>query len=95
MNYGEFKRHLGKAGLSINEFSSLIEVGASSVSNYAKKNAVPTQYAVIAVLLGDIADRNVDFRELLKRFGLDMRSFPASPNISHINDFRKRPGVES
>lgn len=96
MEYSEFRRHLGKAGLTINEFASLIEVRASSVSNYSKKNAVPRQYAAIAVLLGDAADRKVDFRELLNRFGLPIHDQTvATSKIAHLDQFRKRPGGDA
>ena len=93
MNYAEFRRHLGKAGLTINEFSALMEVRPSSISNYAKKPLVPRQYAVIAVLLGDAADRGVDFRELLTRFGITLRARPSSSRIANLDEFRKRPNL--
>lgn len=96
MNYEEFRRHLGKAGLTVNEFSSLISVRASSVSNYAKKGTVPLRYAVIAVLLGDAADRHVDFRDLLARFGLPTRGAQrVNGKVAHLNEFRKRPSGTS
>lgn len=90
MDYIEFRRHLGKAGLTINEFSSLIEVRASSVSNYAKKSQVPRPYAVMAVLLGDAADRGIDFRDLLKRFGVPFRRQKISGGkIADLDTFRQ------
>jgi hypothetical protein len=92
VNYRDFRRHLGKADLNINEFASLIEVQARSVSNYCKKGTVPRTYAVIAVLLGEAADRGVDFRELLARFGLQVRRGKPDSKVTHLDDFRKRPG---
>ena len=70
MTYNEFKRHLGKAGLTVNEFAALLHLQPSSVSNYAKKIAVPQTHALIAVALGDAADRGVDFRKTFARYGL-------------------------
>lgn len=70
MNYKEFRRHLGKAGMSINEFAALINVRPNSISNYAKKNSVPEEYAVIAVLTGEASDCGIDFRAALARFGI-------------------------
>ena len=70
VTYSEFKRHLGKAGLTVNEFAALLHLQPSSVSNYAKKTSVPQAYAVIAVSLGDAADRGVDFRETFARYSL-------------------------
>lgn len=93
MNYTEFKRHIGKAGLSINEFAALIKVKPSSVSNYAKKTAIPEKYAVIAVLLGDAADRGINFRDLFARFNIDglEKAHSKLRVISHIDQYREKP----
>ena len=88
MDYHEFRRHLGKAGLTVNEFAGLIGVTPTAVSNYSKKGCVPTRHAVIAVLLGDAADRAVNFRELLARFGIkDQRNVGT---LSNIDVYRAR-----
>ena len=76
MDYNEFRRHLGKAGLTINEFAGYLDVQPSSVSNHGKKPAVPVAYAVLAVLLGDAADRGIDFKAVLARFGVHSNAFP-------------------
>lgn len=70
MTYAEFKRHLGKAGISIGEFASLLGVRPSSISNYSKKDFVPLPYALSAVLLGDAADRSIDPIAVLARYGV-------------------------
>lgn len=70
MEYPEFRRHVGKANLTINEFAGYLDVQPSSVSNYARKGRVPPAYAALAVLMGDAADRGVDFRAVLVRFGV-------------------------
>jgi len=96
MEYTEFRRHVGKAGLTINEFSSLIDVRASSVSNYARKHSVPKQYAIIAVLLGDAADRGQNFRDLLIRFGLPIGAKTSTgKKVARLDEFRKRPALKS
>lgn len=87
MTYEEFRRHLGKAGLSINAFASLIEVTPSAVSNYAQKERVPSHYAALAVLLGDAADNNVDFRALLARFGIALKDGDRR-KVARIDDYR-------
>ena len=87
MEYSEFKRHLGKAALSVNEFASLIDVQPSSISNYAKKPAVPSTYAALAVILGDMRDRGLDFREVLTRFGIHIAS---NNRIAVLEDYRRR-----
>lgn len=91
MEYTEFRRHLGKAALTVNEFAALIGVNPSSVSNYARKRAVPRTYAALAILLGDFADRRVDFREILNRFGLPIRTAgTVRGKVTQIDEFRKQ-----
>ena len=90
MDYSEFKRHLGKAGLSVNEFSSLIQVRPSSISNYAKKSSVPHTYAVAAVLLGDAVDRGINVRDVLSRYGIQLQLPKIGSRVTNIDDFRKR-----
>lgn len=89
MDYTEFKRHLGKGGLSLTQFASLVDVSPTAVTNYASKGSVPRHYAVLAVLLGDAADNGSDFRAVLSRFGLHI-SKPGLGNVRHIGEF-KRP----
>ena len=62
MEYTEFKRHLGKAGLTVAEFASLTGKRSPSISNYAVTNDVPSHVALIAVLMGEMADHGIDFR---------------------------------
>lgn len=70
MNYAEFRRHLGKAGLTVNAFAGYMGVTPTSVSNHARRGQVPRSYAVLAVLMGDAADRGVDFSAVLRRFAI-------------------------
>lgn len=70
MNYEEFKRHLGKAGLSLREFAALMGLNSNSISNYATMESVPSHHAVAVVLMGELADNKLDFRTVLKRMGL-------------------------
>jgi hypothetical protein len=70
LDYAEFRRHLGKAGLTVNVFATYLKVKPSSVSNYASQGEVPRNYALLAVLMGDAADRGVDFAAVLRRFDI-------------------------
>ena len=70
MQYDEFKRRLGKAGLSIKEFAALIGVSCNTVSNYAAKGVVPSHLAIEATLMSEMAERNVDFRQPLSALQL-------------------------
>lgn len=89
MGYDEFRRHLGKAGITVGEFAQLIDVQPSSVSNYAQKSSVPQTYAVIAVMLGDAADRKIDFRSLLRHFDVAKTTSKQPRRVARIDDYRK------
>lgn len=94
MDYIEFRRHLGKAGLTVNEFAVLLGIKPSSVSNYSARPPVPLKFALLAVLLGDMVDRGINFREVLGRYGISA-SFRGATHekISQLDEFRakKRP----
>lgn len=70
MTYIEFQRHVGKAGLTVKAFADLIKMNRVSLSNCAKRDAVPSHLAVIAALMGEMADNGVDFREVLSRIDI-------------------------
>lgn len=70
MTYQEFQRQLGKAGLSVKEFSSLVGMTPNSVTNYARRESVPTHLAVISKLMGEMAEHGVDFRSPLSGLGV-------------------------
>lgn len=91
MDYREFRRHLGKADLTINEFSDYLNIRPSSVSNYASRGRVPPAYAALAVLMGDAADHGVDYRAVLARFGIRSRRLPK--NVHALDEARDRAQV--
>lgn len=70
MIYSEFRRHLGKAGITINDFAAYLCVRPSSVSNYAKTGVVPRTYAMLVVLMGEAVDRGVPVSDVLARYGI-------------------------
>lgn len=69
MSYEEFQRHIGKAGLNMEKFARLMDMHPASVRN-KRVRGVPHHLAVIAVLIGELAEIGVDYQELLKRNGL-------------------------
>lgn len=71
MNYDEFRRQLGKAGLTAKDFAELVKLNRNSVTNYAKVGKVPSHLAVIAALLGEMAERKIDFRDVLSRIEIE------------------------
>lgn len=68
--YSEFRHHLRKAGITINDFAAYICVRPSSVSNYAKTGEVPRTYAMLAVLMGEAVARGVPVADTLARYGI-------------------------
>jgi hypothetical protein len=70
MIYDEFQRQVGKAGLTLKEFASLLRMNRTSLSNLAKKHEVPAHLAVIATLMGEMADNGIDFRRALSRIDI-------------------------
>jgi 23S rRNA maturation-related 3'-5' exoribonuclease YhaM len=81
MNYKEFRRQLGKAGLSGKEFASLVKINPNSLANYSKKGKVPSHWAIIASLMGEMAEHNIDFKSSL--LSLDLN--PNLPRGININ----------
>lgn len=67
MTYKEFQRQLGKAGLSVKEFSELIGMNRNSITNYARQEIVPSHLAIIVSLMGEMADQGIDFRPVVAR----------------------------
>ena len=70
MDYDEFKRQVGKAGLTLKAFAALLDVKPASLSNYAKKGTVPRRLAIVAVLMAELADNHVDIKLSLSRAGI-------------------------
>lgn len=71
MTYEEFRRQLGKAGLTVKGFAALIKQTPNSITNHAKQGEVPPHLAVIAALMGDMAEGGLDFRTTLTRIQFD------------------------
>lgn len=65
MTYEEFSRQLGKAGLTVREFAELIKMHPNSITNCRKKGDVPSHLAVTVALMGELAERHVNFRDVL------------------------------
>jgi len=81
MTYDEFLRQIGKAGLTIRQFAELTKMNRISLSNNKKKGHVPSHLAVISVLLGEMAERKIDFHAALS--GIDI--IPKKPRGAGMN----------
>lgn len=71
MVYEEFQRQVYKAGLTLAEFADLTKMNRISLSNRRKKGDVPSHWAVTAVLIAEMAERKIDFHEILSRIEIE------------------------
>ncbi len=71
MTYDEFRRQLGKAAISIREFAELLRMSPNTVSNKAQQGRVPDHMAVIAALIAEMAERQIDYRSIIGKLDLD------------------------
>lgn len=71
MTYDEFQRQVYKAGLSLLEFAEMTKMNRISLSNQKKKGVVPSHWAVTAVLIAEMAERKIDFREILSKIEIE------------------------
>ena len=86
MTYDQFKRHLGKAGLTIKEFAELVKMHPAAVANYGTSGHVSKWLAVSATLMGEMAEHGIDFRAVLARIDIS----PAAPRGPTCEAFGRR-----
>lgn len=87
MNYEEFRRQLGKAGLTVCAFAEMVNMNKVSLSNYKNKN-VPSHLAIIAMLLGAMADGQTDFRNVLSNADI-ARKKPRGAGFEKCSDVKE------
>lgn len=78
MTYEEFRRQLGKAGLTSKQFADLVKLNCNSVTNYATHGEVPAHWAIVAVLLGEMAERKIDFKSILEAIDISPKKVRGS-----------------
>ena len=81
MTYEEFKRQLGRAGLKTREFADLMKLNPNSITNYSKREDVPSHLAVIAALMAEMAQQGLDIRSTISRIQIQ----PNKPRGGGIN----------
>jgi len=86
MDYAEFKRNLCKAGLSIKDFANLAKINPNSLTNYAQKGYIPNHWAIIAALLSEMAEHDIDFLQVFSKIDLA----PNKPRGNDSNHFRQK-----
>lgn len=65
MPYKEFCRHVAKAGFSLKDFGDLVGLRQASLSNMRPKG-VPNHWALVATLMGELAEVDVDVRAVVR-----------------------------
>jgi plasmid maintenance system antidote protein VapI len=71
MNYEELIRNIGKAGLDIKEFAELIKANPNSITNLKSKKKIPKNIGIIAVLLGEMKEAKLPFKDFLNSLDLE------------------------
>ncbi|AUQ27471.1 DNA-binding protein [Dickeya zeae] len=72
MTYDDFSRYLGKAGITVREFAFLLKKHPNSVTNNAQKKHVPNELGIIAALIGEMAENNLEFKSIIE--GLELKN---------------------
>ena len=73
MLYADFLSELERAGLTVREFASLVQMHPNSVSNYASSGEVPTHLAVIAALISELHKHGVGHQAVFGRLHLSAK----------------------
>lgn len=71
MNYEELTRNIAKAGLDIKEFAELIKANPNSITNLKSKEKMPKNIAIVAVLLGEMKEAKLPFKDYLNSLDLE------------------------
>jgi len=56
-----------QAGLTVKGFAEIIKQTPNSITNHAKSGEVPSHLAIIATLMGEMAENGQDFKATLSR----------------------------
>ena len=62
---------MGRAGLSNKDFAELVKLNSKSITNYAKEDHVPEHWAIVALLMGELAGNEIEFQHLIKKMNLE------------------------
>lgn len=88
MNYDELIRNIGKAGLTVKEFAILLKANPNSITNLKNKDYVPKNLGIIAVLLGEMVDKSVEYKHLFER--LDLQEQKARRKSDDMTLFKQK-----
>jgi len=90
MTYDEFRRHLGKAGLTNKAFAELVKINCNSITNFKKDGVVPDHWAIVTVLMGVMADNALDFKEPLSRIEIDQKKVRGNASKGRFGGSKQR-----
>lgn len=67
MPYALFLAELDRAGLSVRKFAELVGMNPNSITNYAGRGELPQHIALVAVLIGEMAVKGLDYRAAIAK----------------------------
>jgi hypothetical protein len=70
MKYANFRSHLGRASLTNKEFAELVGLNSNSITNYAQNDHVPIHWAIVVLLMDEMAGNGIDFKHLLQKLDI-------------------------
>ncbi|AJK46617.1 hypothetical protein Bpla01_28880 [Burkholderia plantarii] len=73
MTYFEFRDQLKRARLTAREFANLVKMNENSITNYSQKGVVPSHLAVIVLLMGEMAEHQVEFRDIIEQMEIEQK----------------------
>lgn len=84
MTYDEFRRQVGKAGISARKFAELVKMTPNSITNYASQGEVPAHLAIIIVLMAEMADNGLNFQDVVSKIDITPHKVRGSAAKGHF-----------
>ncbi|KAG8149063.1 XRE family transcriptional regulator [Burkholderia catarinensis] len=79
MTYCEFRDQLRRAQLTAREFANLVRMNENSITNYSQKGVVPSHLAVIVLLMGEMANHQIEFRDIIRQMEITHKKPRGAP----------------
>lgn len=71
MTYQDFVDELAAANISGREFARLIKLNQNTIANYKRRGDVPSNLAVVAVLMRLLTEHGIPYRETLASLDIE------------------------
>ncbi|AYQ27611.1 XRE family transcriptional regulator [Polaromonas sp. SP1] len=71
MTYQDFIDELAAANISGREFARLIKLNQNTIANYKRRGDVPSNLAVVAVLMRLLAEHEIPYRQALESLDIE------------------------